>query len=93
MFCHGHVFYVFIGSKSSIEIGACRQIHGNRSPADIPSDQQRTDENEDFSDDNEYECPDYILPNSYNDDGSPLVRWSSDDALSKGTLRMYQAVS
>lgn len=34
-------------------------------------------------DDDLYEEPDYILPNSYGEERSNLVKWSSEDSISK----------
>ena len=50
------------------------------------------EDDDDDDDDDLYEDPNYILPNSYTDDPSKLTRWSSDNALSKATLRTYLAV-
>ena len=76
-------FLTFVGSKSSIELGANRQLHED--PVGI-GDRIRNS-NEEDDDENEYECPDYIMPNSYSDKGSHLARWTSDDAISKVSLR------
>jgi len=72
-------------SKSSIELGANRQLHEH--PVGI-GDRIRNS-NEEDDDENEYECPDYIMPNSYSDKGSHLARWTSDDAISKVSLPEY----
>ena len=81
-------FLTFAGSKSSIEIGAHRQLHEH--PVGIGD--RRPGSNEEDDDENEYECPDYILPNSYSDNGSHLTRWTSDDAISKVSLRTCYSV-
>ena len=87
------IYIIFLGSKSSIEIGKFRQNYDHKNPTGIDINKRRGNDNgNDVSDDDEYECPSYILPNSYNDEGSHLVRWSSDNALSKGTLRKYYPV-